>query len=80
MGTGEGRQQSYNGDRGGQTTVLPVSEARSHSEEALACVGSLHRGLEAEERVVLHGALPQVLTRLLVQQAEHKVVLLLVTL
>lgn len=39
----------------------PVSEARSHPEEVLSSVGSLHRPLQSEEGVVLYGTLPQML-------------------
>ena len=58
----------------------PVAEAGAHAEEALAGVGALDGALEAEEGVVLDGALPQVLARPLVDHAEDERVLLHVTL
>ena len=44
----------------------PVAEARAHAEEVLARARRLGGGLQPEEGVMLDGALPQVLCRLLV--------------
>ncbi len=55
----------------------PEPEAGPHAEDLLALRVALDGPLEAEEGVVLHGALPQVLTRALAVEAKHKRVLLL---
>ena len=57
-----------------------VAEPRAHPEEVLPGVVALDGRAEAEEGVVLDGALPEVLARLLVAQPEEEGVLLLVAL
>jgi hypothetical protein len=53
-----------------------IPEPRAHPEEVLSGGGSLDRGSQPEEGVVLDGALPQVLARFLVVQTEDERVLL----
>ena len=60
--------------------IVPVSESRPHPEEALPALGSRDRTFKPEECMMLDGALPQVLTRFLVNQLEHKGMLLFSTL
>ena len=55
----------FHGDPGLELGPAAVAESRSHPEESLLGAGRLARAPEAEEGVVLHRALPQVLAALL---------------
>lgn len=54
------------GDGGLELGLAAVAEARAHPEEVLARRVALDGSAQPEERVVLHGALPQVLARFFV--------------